>query len=380
MDYSSIIGFSKDHRTETFVMYVQMDIKTYLSFVGDKFDEFSIQRKKESHKGYARLKNDIKDGALLPPITLALKPELVKKYIPFLRAEPQNVDQLNGIFQVSESVYILDGLQRTHIMKDLSEEGYDFKQNQKLLLEFWFEEDMGNLIYRLIVLNSGQKPMSMRHQVELLFLTMQDKLKKDIPGLIMYNERESKARDNASMFPFDRIVTGYQSFLNQSPEINKGKLISDKLDTGKVITDVDMVILEGYNEYTAYLTKYLAIDVQSYRVYEKFSSFSGAKNWLADENVVNSFFAAIGILADEPVFKKRIDLALLNLTELLTNSKIGDDPFALKDYDLIRQGFNPKQFNIGFISRKTIMNCFLEYFKGEGLLSFKKCWSLAKTS
>jgi hypothetical protein len=377
MSEYKIIGFSKDHRTDTYVMYVQMGIKYYLSFVGEKFDEFGIQRKRETHKGYARLKNDIKDGALLPPITLALNPDFVGTYEPFLKAEPENVNDLNAIFDTKSSVYILDGLQRTHIMKDLQDEGFGFESNQKLLLEFWFERDLGNLIYRLIVLNSGQKPMSMRHQVELLFLTMQDKLRADIPGLIMYNEREKKSRDNANMFPFDRVVTGYQSYLNQSPEVDKGKLISERLDAG-VLTDVDMVILEGYTDYTAYLTKYLAIDLLAYKTYEKFTSFSGAKNWLADENVVNAFFAAIGLLVDEPELKERVEKALVKLEELLASAKQGDDPFGLKDYDAIRQTFNPKQFNIGFITRKTVMNCFLEYFRGEGLFTFKKCWSLAK--
>lgn len=378
MEKSKIIGFAKDYRANTYVMYAQMDIKSYLDFVGDKFDEFNIQRKREVHKGYSRLKQDIKEGTLLPPITLALKPDLVEKYMPFLNASPENVDKLNQIFEIKDSVYILDGLQRTHIMKDLLAEGFDFEEHQKLLLEFWFEEDMGQLIYRLIVLNSGQKPMSMRHQVELLFLTMQDKLRNDIPGLIMYNERDNKVRLNAKMFPFNRIVTGYESYLNQSPEVDKGKLISERLNTGKVITDTDLEILQGYNEYTKYLTDYLLIDDGAYKVYENFKEFSGAKNWLADENVVNSFFAAVGVLIEEPIFKERINKAIIKMKKDLNDAKPGDDPFALKDYDLIRQKFNPKQFNIGYITRKTVFNCFLEFFKGEGLIPFKKCWNLAK--
>ena len=110
--------------------------------------------------------------------------------------------------------------------------------------------------------------------------------------------------------------------------------------------------------------------------YKNFKEFSGAKNWLADENVVNAFFAAIGVLADEPVFKSRIDKAISKLMSDVKKAKIGNDPLALKDYDLIRQKFNPKQFNIGNITRKTVMNCFMEYFKGEGLLPFSKCWNL----
>jgi hypothetical protein len=374
----NIIGYNKDYRTDTSVIYAQISIPEYLKLVGENFDEFGIQRKRESHKGYERLKKDIKAGALIPPITLALKPTLVKRILPLVNSE--NTEQLHKKLSLPSNVYILDGLQRTHIMYDLKTEGTSFKDNQKLLLEFWFEEDMGNLIYRLIVLNSGQKPMSMRHQIELLFMTMQDKLKKDIPGLEMYNERDLKVRNGAKKFPFERIVTGYHSFLNESPEIDKGKLIVEKLDSGRIITDQELVILKRYNDYTNYLIDYLKIDTESYRVYEKYKEFSGAKNWLAEENVVNAFFAAIGILDSVPEFKPRIKKAFKHLLTALKKAKPGDDPFALKSFDLIRESFNPKQFNIGFITRKTIMSCFQEYIRNEGLLSFKKCWELSNST
>ena len=211
-------------------------------------------------------------------------------------------------------------------------------------------------------------------------MTMQDMLKKDIPGLEMYNERDLKVRNGAKKFPFERIVTGYHSFLNESPEIDKGKLIVDKLDAGRIITDQELVILKRYTDYTNYLMEYLKIDAEAYRIYEKYKEFSGAKNWLAEENVVNAFFAAIGILDSVPEFKPRIHKSLKHLLAILKKAKVGDDPFALKSFDLIRQSFNPKQFNIGFITRKTIMSCFQEYIRNEGLLSFKKCWELSNST
>lgn len=311
MNDFKIIGYNKDLRTDTHVIYAQIGIINYLQLVGDKFDEFDIQRKRESHKGYSRLKSDIKKGALIPPITLALKPSLVNKFLPLVKTE-QTV-KLEQELISSSIVYILDGLQRTHLMKDLLEEGHKYDVKQKLLLEFWFEKEMGNLMYRLIVLNSGQKPMSMRHQIELLFMTMQEKLNADIPGLIMYNERDLKVRDGAKKFPFERIVTGYHSFLNESPEIDKGKIIVEKLDLGKVITDQELVILERYSDYTKYLTEYLKIDAEAFRVYEKFKAYTGAKNWLADENVVNSFFAAVGLFDSVKEYKPRINNSLKKL-------------------------------------------------------------------
>ena len=73
-----IIGQAKDLRTNTDILYAQLSIQDYLCLVGDNFDDYEPQRKREQYKAYERMKVDIKDGALLPSITLAVKPELVR--------------------------------------------------------------------------------------------------------------------------------------------------------------------------------------------------------------------------------------------------------------------------------------------------------------
>ena len=165
----NIIGYTKDCRTNTNVVYAEIAINDYLSFVGDDFDRFEIQRKRQDPKKYARLKDDIKNGALLAGITLAINPSKVSEFISLV--ETKDAEGLITKLNSSDDIYILDGLQRSYIIKDLVEEGVELNSDQKILLEIWFESEIKHLIYRLIVLNSGQKPMSMRHQVELLFTT-----------------------------------------------------------------------------------------------------------------------------------------------------------------------------------------------------------------
>jgi hypothetical protein len=63
-----ILGTAKDLRTDTNVVYAKIRISDYLSLVGENFDEFTIQRRKEKYKAYDRLRKDVKNGALLPKI------------------------------------------------------------------------------------------------------------------------------------------------------------------------------------------------------------------------------------------------------------------------------------------------------------------------
>lgn len=167
-----IIGKTKDLKSGTHVIYCQSSLDKYLDIVGDKFGDFYLQRKRESHKAYKRLREDIVDGASLPSITLSVKHHLVSDLIGLI--ESGDDDRLAKQLSKDDVVDILDGLQRTYIISDLKKIGTEFKEGQKLLLEFWLEPDLSKLIYRMIVLNSGQKAMSMRHQIELLFMSLQE--------------------------------------------------------------------------------------------------------------------------------------------------------------------------------------------------------------
>ncbi len=60
----SIIGKAKDLRTNTNILYAQLSIKDYLELVGDNFDDYELQRNRESEKIYNRMAEDIKGGAL----------------------------------------------------------------------------------------------------------------------------------------------------------------------------------------------------------------------------------------------------------------------------------------------------------------------------
>ena len=66
-----ILGSAQDLRSGASVIYAQLDVPAYLSLVGDECDAFEIQRSRQDHGIYDRMRDDVKLGALLPGITLA---------------------------------------------------------------------------------------------------------------------------------------------------------------------------------------------------------------------------------------------------------------------------------------------------------------------
>jgi hypothetical protein len=359
MNSLTIIGQTKDYRTQTEVLYAQIKIEDYLVFVGKDFDRFEIQRKREKHKGYNRLKKDIQGGALIPTITLAVEPSVVGDYTKLLQ-EKNYAGIIEKLTKDPSIIYILDGLQRTYIIDDITESGHIFNSEQKLLLEIWFEPVINHLIYRLIVLNSGQKPMSMRHQIELLFITMRQTLVNEIDGLVVLEEKNEDKRKRAGEFPFERLVTGYKSFLTKSPEIDKDNIVAERMIENDILDSEEKFLSDSFIKYKEYLTVYAKLDQEVFRVYLD-SSLNKFRNWLADANVIISIFAAIAKYSVDQRREQTVKTALHNL--LLT--------------DIRAAKADPKKYNVGFATRKILTNGFIEYFRSEGTDNLGECWLMS---
>lgn len=363
----------EDLRTATPVVYAQMSIPEYLVLVGPDFDKFSIQRRREKHPAYARMKQDIRQGALLPTITLSVQPNsavLIKRL-----AQNRNLEELAERLSTPGEVNILDGLQRTYILKDLSDEGHSFLDGQTVHLEIRIEESINNLIYRIIVLNAGQKPMSMRHQVEVLFSAFKSTLEHEINGLELFLESELLRRTRSRKYALDRIATAYHAFLLKSPEVEKQNVVAQKISEETVLAQNEETLGEDFTLFRRYLNLYVLLDDEICRIYD--GSINGLPTgpaWFGSENVMNAFFAAVSDFGSNSERINRIDTAIAVLIADLQSSSPGMDPLGLANLQRIIEGFPVRKVNVGFATRKLLNVCFKEYFRDEGLQSLSDIW------
>ncbi|MGC9448385.1 hypothetical protein [Cereibacter johrii] len=391
-----ILGTARDLRTKTPVVYCQASVSDYLTLVGKEYGNFTIQRRRETHKAYRRLKADIADGALLPSITLSVKPEIVAELIPLL----DQPDELAAKLARPGQVDILDGLQRTFIMADLLEEGHSYSDEQKLLLEFWIEPNIETLIYRIIVLNAGQKPMSIRHQVELLFMSLKTSIEGQIDGLQIYTERDQTRRRRSRKFPLNFVISGYQAYITGSTELHKENIIAERMQIESALDASKEEVSEQFNSFIKYFDEYATFDDEVFRIYGRESdaqlsdpiddsgtpqSSSSSRNihWLATENVIVAFFGALtqytGTIgsAQHEAKLERLNQSLKRLGFMLNVSPAGSDPLCLDVFDRLRMGANPRRVNVGAATRKLLANGFKEFFRSGGEIPFDQAWQLA---
>lgn len=360
-----VLGEAIDVRTGTRVIYAKSDVRTYIDLVGPDFDEFIIQRRRVKHKAYARMREDIISGALLPTISLAVKEDCIAE----LDAVKDSYDETAKILSRPNRVNILDGLQRTHTLFDILKDQVPLKEGQTILLEFWLEGSIRNLIYRIIVLNAGQKPMSMRHQMELLFFSTKEALEKAIPGLEIYSERDEARRTRPKKYSLDRLSLSYYAYVTKSPEVDKENIVAQQLQQDDILSEGEEKFGEKFDRFVSILRGMAAIDEAVFRLYP-----DEGLSWVGSENFLLAFFSAAASFDARPDGSARVDVAIGLLIKSVQESQEPDDPLAFSTYKTVVQGFNVRKVNVGFATRKLLFNAFKEFFRAEGDVPLKDLW------
>lgn len=179
-----------------------------------------IQRNLQNPSFYSRLRNDLKIGCIIPPITIAF----------VIQDDHEVIDEAYINENISEG-FILDGIQRLsaiHRANNELEEDAQATFHQRILhLNIIVAPSMDRLLYRMITLNNGQKPMSPRHQIDILSETMFD-----FENLSLRNQSHKTKQVSSNKLSVHRsdIVKGYIAFLANTTAIDNKLIIEEKMD------------------------------------------------------------------------------------------------------------------------------------------------------
>ncbi len=181
--------------------------------------KLDIQRDALNTKFYSRLEDDIVRGCVMPPITVALIHSFAAK-------KPSKSTITNYIAQHINNAFVLDGIQRLNTLNRASLKD-DFDENRTLHINFVIAGSRDRLLYRMITLNNGQKPMSARHQIDVLADSFFDFDKVDLNLVAEKGKGRVRAPDTFKKADF---VKGYVAYLSESVNVDNQKIIEEKMD------------------------------------------------------------------------------------------------------------------------------------------------------
>ena len=205
-----------DNRIMAYNVLVDMSIAEYELLVKGILENNIFQRRRigSSKTVYSLLKQDIQTGCVIPPIVLAL-PINSAGHDPDHPNETVSKIQLNA-----EKLLILDGLQRTYTILDLLAE---MRRDSSLVdlakveaaqirVEIYVGLNRLGILYRMLTLNTGQTPMSLRQQIEILYL---DYLDSSVSGVELVRETDSKPASRFNQYNFKDVIEGFNAYLDR---------------------------------------------------------------------------------------------------------------------------------------------------------------------
>ncbi|WP_338880347.1 hypothetical protein [Clostridium perfringens] len=234
-----IISRIDDKKISSTNIFIEIEYKEYLSFSKKIIHNNDLQRKrvKSSKTVYSLLKDDLKDGCIIPPIVLAISDAGYSK-------EWSNEDVEKFINRNIEKLLILDGLQRTYTLIDAEKELKQEKDIEKiadfekriLRLELYVGINKFGILYRMLTLNTGQTPMSLRHQIEILYKNFADE---PIEGVQIITETDNARLGDVGVYNFKDVIEGFNSYLERN------ELPLEKVDVLQNIKSLEKLSIEN---------------------------------------------------------------------------------------------------------------------------------------
>ena len=368
------LSIDRDDRLRNYCVTARCTYRDFLTLTEGAERNLEIQRSIiKGTKAYATLRSDLKRGCILPPIVLAVSIQLSTNVVASTNVDLARLStDLSAV--TSDGVYVIDGLQRTNAIRqtaqELEGEELDSFLGRLLRVEMWLNIPFGAIAYRMLLLNAGQRPMSVKHQVEVLSSKLIDDLG-GIQDLDIFRVHESRRRTQPGQFPLSKIAQAFQAWLQGQPNLDLRNTVMEELLAESAIDVLGQTVpvgtnpqnQDGFHRYAAWLVQLdvaLGLDKLSF---------------LGNETVLLGLSAAVGAMERNDALAQRVWPALDRLvTEVRDNPDA--DSIAFATFEKLRQGIEPSKVNVGQATREMVFNAIKEYIRGAGDTPMHECWRI----
>lgn len=364
-----------DNRSNCISIIVESTIEKYLNIAESSYKNKGIisgQRSKVTTKTAKtirkRMIDDIKKGAILPPIVLGYIDESINENNG-MRYDLQKI--LNDFNNIS----IIDGMQRTTAFMEAidnsnEEEKLEIKKS-KLRIEFWIAKNSNNLLYRMLVLNTGQLPWNLRRQVELVYTPLIKDINDKVPDIILKEQDELSKRTSPGEYPADKIIELYIAFGKKSNNIDTKEEVSEEFSR------LDFIESTSNTSFNDYFFKSLSWLVQLDRQFGRFLApgDKGSNKFVHGKDLFNSQPARIGFIValstfimdypgmpertpeEQERYYNKLNSFFSNLIDVL-NNKSADEIENFLDYATLDEKLNKTSSKIGAYERDVFTQAF----------------------
>ncbi|HAH0825304.1 TPA: hypothetical protein HHG21_004819, partial [Escherichia coli] len=154
----------------------------------------------------------------------------------------KSFEDLNKTIDKS-SLSIIDGMQRTTAFLEAVKQSEEVK-NKTIRIEYWFSKSMNSLIYRMLVLNTGQVPWDIKRQLDTIYDSIIKELKESIPNLDIRLIGQSSRRTQAGQYQSSKLIEYFLCFSSRKTDIDLKEKVSEdfaRMDAIESTSDNDFL-------------------------------------------------------------------------------------------------------------------------------------------
>ncbi|MCI8370804.1 MAG: hypothetical protein HFI75_00115 [Lachnospiraceae bacterium] len=261
-----------DDVIKSYYLTAGINYKYALNKLVPLIDKLEFQRNPLRASFYKRLEEDIQSGCIMPNITVAIK----------INRKPSNKEEITEQYldDNMKNAFILDGIQRLNTLNRIDRTKLDLCRT--LYCNILISDSMDRLLYRMITLNNGQKPMSARHQIEILAGNIFDFESLPILGVTEKEKKIRKRKDEENMNK-ESLIKGYLAYISNSINIDNQKIIEEKMNEliADKILNSNIADKNGeFQDVINFISKMLDDDYLNtwFKIVNNFIGFSAAMN------------------------------------------------------------------------------------------------------
>jgi len=242
MSDQRFISKIQDTRVDCWSALVEFDVKDYLELAEKAYvNRGGIRHQREALKTTTakrirtRLVEDLKRGAVIPPLVIGIVAN---------NDDWQTIEGISESDQVKlllkkyyEDLSIIDGMQRTTALKEALalDEGVS---GHVIRVEAWIAKGTESLIYRMLVLNTGQVPWNLKQQLEVVYAPLVKTISQKVKFRRLLSG--SDRRWQGGEFKTDSLIESYIAFGLRRTEVDTQESLADefsRLDIAEALTN-----------------------------------------------------------------------------------------------------------------------------------------------
>lgn len=263
-----------DNRTDCLSVLLTMTIGTYLSLVkaahaqrGGISGQRDVLKTTTAKRIRERMITDICAGAVLPPVVLGV---IVDQDTFTLGSSGELKEDKAFLAAVSDgSLTIIDGMQRTASLIEASEIDSGVLARD-MRVEFWVARSVRSLVYRMLVLNTGQVPWTLARQLSVVYSPLLNEIKQRVQNIDrVFSPDNPGRRVSSGQFSSDAVVELYLAFSLRKTNVDAKETLSEEFSR---LDFVDNLADNGFQEhfYTS-----LSTLVELDRAFDRFNANNG---------------------------------------------------------------------------------------------------------